>query len=426
MRRRPLTARGVAALLLGLCCAVVANVLAVPLLLYLGVLLIALVVLAAIVVHAPRRSGTVTRSIATDLLPVGETSRVLVRLDIRSVLPPPVGAWEDALPAAVDGSAVGAFPPEGERGRRTTDGIPTTLVYDIRGVRRGLWALGPLTLTTVDPFGLVRRSQEFGESRPITVVPEVVAIPPLRDRIGAAGGTAQTSSSRIGQGSDNLTPRRYVPGDSMRRIHWRATAHRGDLMVRQEEQESSPDAIVVLDRAGDRWPRAGRGSGPGSGSGAASGAAAADPAFERAVSAVASIALHLSDHGYAVDVVDATGVLIGRLRGIEDDRDGLLIALAAVSPRRGERDEGLAAARGAHTVGPLVVVTGALTSADADTLTHGGAATPILLATDAAPGTLDAAVAHGWFTGDLDDDIAASWADAVPSPRAEGVRDARS
>ena len=39
----------------------------------------------------------------------------------------------------------------------------------------------------------------------------------------------------------------------MRRIHWRATAHRDELMVRQEEQESTPEATVVLDRGVLRW-----------------------------------------------------------------------------------------------------------------------------------------------------------------------------
>ncbi|WP_424937590.1 MULTISPECIES: DUF58 domain-containing protein [Bacteria] len=413
MRRGPVTARGVAAVVAGLVCMTAANVLAAPLLLYLGVLLIVLVLVAAIVVHAPHRDGTVTRTVAADLLSVRESSTVLLRIDLRSPFPPPVGTWTDALPAAVEGPASGEFPPAGARSGRLSEGIPLTLTYEIEGLRRGLWALGPLTVTTTDPFGLIRRRQEFGDARPITVVPEVVTIPALRDRAGLAGGTAQTSSQRLGQGADNLTPRRYVSGDAMRRIHWRATAHRGDLMVRQEEQESSPDALVVLDRAGARWP------------GSRAGTATADPSFERAVSAAASIALHLADHGYAVDVVDATGAMIGRLRGADDDRDGLLVALAAVAPRRGEHDDGLPATHGAHVLGPLIVLTGSLSTADAAVLSPGGAATPVLLATDPAPGAIDALAANGWLGGALDEDVAGSWADAVPTPRGEGASGVR-
>ncbi|WP_286303197.1 DUF58 domain-containing protein [Microbacterium suwonense] len=157
--------------------------------------------------------------------------------------------------------------------------------------------LGPLLLRTTDPFGLVQREQAFGDTRTITVIPQTVALIPLPTKVGAAGGTAQTRSTRLGQGADNLIPRPYASGDSRRRIHWRATAHRGDLMVRQEEEEASPDALVVLDRAADRWDRPGDD---------------VDPAFETAVTLCGSVALRLAQDGYSVDVVDSAGVLLGR------------------------------------------------------------------------------------------------------------------
>ncbi|MGB4134962.1 MAG: DUF58 domain-containing protein, partial [Microbacterium sp.] len=299
MRRRPLTARGLGCLVCGILLAVGANLLAAPVLLYPAVLLLALPVAAALAVHLPRRGGTVTRYISTDLLAVGQTSRVTVRFDLRS-LRRPFGLWRDTLPAAVSGDAAGEYG-EGE----------TVLRYEVAGVRRGVSALGPLLLRTVDPFGLAQREQEFGETRAITVVPAITALTPLTTKVGAAGGSAHTRSSRLGQGSDNLTPRHYVPGDSMRRIHWRATAHRGGLMVRQEEAEASPDAVVVLDVAASRWE-------------------GADAGFEAAVSLCASAAIRLVQDGYSVDVIDGAGNPYGALRGHEDDRDGLLVALATV------------------------------------------------------------------------------------------------
>lgn len=384
--RRPLTIRGVAALVAGLGCVVAANLMAAPILLYVAVLLFLLTALAALAVHLPRRSGSVGRQISTDLLTVGEESRVRVTLELRA-LRTPRGLWRDVLPAAVSGSATGEFPSE--------DG--DALHYRVTGVRRGVWPLGPLALRTMDPFGLAKREQEFGEARSITVVPEVMPLAPLSSRVGAAGGTAQTSSSRLGQGADNLSPRHYVSGDSMRRIHWRATAHRGDLMVRQEEEESSPDAIVVLDRAARRWDRPG---------------ANEDPDFERAVSACASIALHLMQEGYSVDVVDTAGGVLGSLRGHDDQRDALLVALAMVSPRGEARD--LAALISGTPPGPLVLITGRCEAADVGAWRHGGAAVPILLATASGPGALEAAASQGWSTAELVDDVAAAWTDALP------------
>lgn len=403
-----MTGRGVSTLLAGILLAIAANVLAAPVLLYVAALLFGMLVLAALFVFAPRRRMRVDRTVAADLLTVGDDTTVRMRVEVRTVMRPPAGLWRDVLPPAVLGSATGTFPAAGAEA--VPGGTAMTMVYPISGVRRGLASLGPLQLTTSDPFGLFARTDELGDVTPITIVPAVLPLPRLADRTGRAGGTAQTSSHRLGQGTDNLSPRRYVPGDSMRRIHWRATAHRGDLMVRQEEQESSPDALVVLDRAGARWQSADGGTDL--------------DGFDRAVTACASIAVHLVDQGFAVDVVDATGVLIGRLRGAEDERDGLLVSLAGTSPRSGERDHGLPAAAEGHTVGPLVVITGAIDPADAGSLPHGGAGSPILLATSATADARAAAGMQGWATAALGDDPADAWTDAGASEPGSATVDA--
>ena len=383
-RRRLLTLRGTGALIAALGCLIAANVVGSRILLYLGVFLATLTVIAALAVRLPRRSGTVSRQISTDLLTVSETSRVTVRFALRA-LRVPRGLWHDVLPDAVTGDSGGEYPAESAQ-----------LSYSITGVRRGVWALGPLMLRTVDPFGLAQREQAFGDTRTITVVPEVFALAPLSVRIGAAGGTAHTSSTRLGQGSDNLSPRGYAPGDSMRRIHWRATAHRGELMVRQEEEKSSPDAVVILDRSGSRW------ASPGD---------HADPAFETAVSLCASVALHLAAEGYSVDVLDSAGAMLGTLRGHEDDRDGLLVALALVTPRGEARD--LATLIGGTPPGPLVYITGRLDEEDAALLRPSGAAAPMLFVAEPLPGAAEAARPHGWTVTALGSDVAEAWDDAL-------------
>jgi uncharacterized protein (DUF58 family) len=361
-----------------------ANLAGSRILLYIGLLLALLTVFSVIAVRVPRRSGTVTRRISTDLLTVSEASRVTVRFTLRA-LRVPHGLWHDVLPDAVSGDSGGEYPPENGQ-----------LSYLITGVRRGIWPLGPLMLRTVDPFGLAQREQSFGDTRSITVVPEIFTLAPLAVRVGAAGGTAHTSSSRLGQGSDNLSPRGYIPGDSMRRIHWRATAHRGQLMVRQEEEESSPDAVVVIDRSSRHWDLPD---------------ADADPAFEAAVSLCASSAVHLASEGYSVDVMDSAGGLLGTLRGHEDDRDGLLVALATVGPRGDSRD--LATLIGGTPPGPLVYITGRLDEEDAGLLRPSGAAAPMLFSTELLPGAAEAARQHGWTVSPLGADVAEAWEDAV-------------
>src|SRR5690606_1233610 len=172
--RSRLTLRGLAALLAGLACVIAANLLAAPILLYAAVLLFALVVFAFLAVRLPRRTGTVTRRISTDLLAVGEESQVAVRFDLRA-LRVPLGYWQDKLPDTVSGEAEGDFP--------TDNG--TNIRYSITGVRRGLWPVGPLSLRTTDPFGFARRVQEFGDTRTVTVVPEVVPLTSMSGDVGA-------------------------------------------------------------------------------------------------------------------------------------------------------------------------------------------------------------------------------------------------
>jgi len=386
MKRRPLTGRGWGCLLSGVLLMLAANIVSARPLLYLGVLLLALPLICLMIVRVPRRRGEVRRQISTDLLAVGETSRVQVRFDLWA-FGVPNGIWHDTLPPAVRGEATGAYPQDALR-------------YDLEGVRRGISTLGPLMLRTTDPFGLAQREQAFGDTRTITVIPQTVALDPLPTKVGAAGGTAQTRSTRIGQGADNLIPRPYAAGDSRRRIHWRATAHRGSLMVRQEEEEASPDAMVVLDRAADRWDRPGE---------------EPDPLFENAVTLCASVALRLAQDGYSVDVVDSSGNALGALRGHEEDRDDLMIALAMVAPRGESHD--LRSVVGSTPPGPLVLITGRLSDEDAEKLSTAGAAAPLLFAAEASDDAMTTVREHGWRTAQLPSstvDLADTWASVLP------------
>jgi hypothetical protein len=108
-------------------------------------------------------------------------------------------------------------------------------------------------------------------------------------------------------------------------VHWRSTARTGELMVRREEQPWESRATIVLDTR----LQGHRGEGPTS-------------SFEWAVSAAASIALHLRRNGYKIRLVtggqasgDGNGV---DLDATESDGEGALmdcladVNLSAASP----------------------------------------------------------------------------------------------
>jgi uncharacterized protein (DUF58 family) len=91
-------------------------------------------------------------------------------------------------------------------------------------------------------------------------------------------------------GEDDAATREYRHGDDLRRVHWRSTAHVGELMVRREEQPWESHATIVLDTR-----RAGHlGDGPSS-------------SFEWGVTAAASVAINLRRNGYRIRLVTGPG-----------------------------------------------------------------------------------------------------------------------
>ena len=406
MRRRwPLTLRGTGALVLSVVALVVAQRAAIPELLYFGVLMAALVACAAASALVVRTSGEVVRTVSPEVAEVGGLAEVRLSVRVTTPLPTLPGRWSDALPPGLDGRAEGAFPAAASTLRRA--GAPVSLRYEVRGAIRGIHSIGPLRVSTTDPFGLIRRRFGVGRATVVTVAPTIVELSPLLSAPGEAGGTRQSSALQLGQGADNLVARPYAPGDSMRRIHWRATAHRDTLMVRQEEQESSPAATVVLDRAVSRW------------SPAATEAPGRDRAFETAVSACVSVVARLVHEGYTVDVVDSDGDLLAEpVEGGEDaEARALAASFATLRARADTPTRRVVPAAAAAMLGPVVVVTGRLEPDDVLALRAAAprSALAVLLTVTDDAAAEDVRVMTGWHATALapGGDVARAWDDAT-------------
>ncbi len=406
MRRLwPLTARGTGAVALAVACFVIANEVGIVELMYFGILLVAVLAASVASLYLTRRSDTVIRSLSPDVATVGRESLVTVRVGVRTALPTAPGTWRDTMPKGLSARAQGVFPALGS-GLRGAERV-VQLSYTVEGERRGIHPIGPLQVTSTDPFGLARRTTVFGERTPVTVAPAVIDLPPLNNFAGEAGGTLHTTNNQLGQGADNLIARPYVPGDSMRRIHWRATAHRDELMVRQEEQESTPEATVVMDRGVLRFsPEAMQAPG-------------ADPGFEAAVSACVSVVTRLVHDGYAVEVIDSDGtVLAERIDGGDmTEVEGLVNQFASLTARRDDHLGKLVRVFAGVMTGPVVLIVGRFDPADAEIVApvahHSTLA--LLLAVAPVGDSLERAADLGWHTAAVDPegDLAAAWSSAA-------------
>jgi uncharacterized protein (DUF58 family) len=273
-------------------------------LLRVAILLAALPLLAAAYVGQTRYRLSCTRSVEPSRVPVGSPARVMLRLSNLSRLPTGTLLLEDRLPYAL-----------GSRPRLVLERLggqrASTVAYTVRAEVRGKYEVGPLVVRLTDPFGLCELTRSFTTVAHMTVVPQVVGLPNVRLAGEYAGSGDSRARSVAVHGEDDIATREYRDGDDLRRVHWRSTARTGELMVRREEQPWESKATVVLDtrRHGHR------GEGPTS-------------SFEWAVSAAASVAVHMRRNGYKVRMVTGSGADVD---STERDGDGLLLdALAEV------------------------------------------------------------------------------------------------
>lgn len=402
--RWPLTVRGSGAVVLAIACFALAPELGSVELLYFGILLLVLVGACILALHTGRRAERVERVLEPEVVSVGGTAYVRLSVTMRSLIPTTTGLWTDHLSAGLMGESAGVLPGVGSALRRSA--TETVFSYPVQGMLRGQRRIGPLEIRTSDPFGIARRVRRVGGTDEVVVVPAIVPLTSLGDHAGDLGGSLRSSSDDAGQGADNLTARPYMPGDSMRRIHWRATAHHDLLMVREEERESTPEATVILDRSAARWhPDAARTPG-------------ADPRFETALTAFVSIVHRLTQDGYLVDVLDGDGTaLVSAIAGDSRDEIAALLHLSATLTTVPEDQlPHLRPLFAGGMAGPVALVTGALSEADARSMSviASHSALPVLLSAAPADGAFEVA-AHSWRVGLVDDEAALSdaWAQAV-------------
>jgi uncharacterized protein (DUF58 family) len=190
------------------------------------------------------------------------------------------------------------------------------LHYELPATHRGRYTIGPLAVRLVDPFGLAQAGSELAGTSEVIVHPRVEPLPPP----ALGGELASAAATRVrhlfSQGDEFYTTREYRDGDDLRKVHWRSSAKRGQLMIRQEERPWQARALLALDLR----HAAHRGQG-----GAAS--------FERTVSIAASIALRLGQSGYEIGLVTDDGHQV-RPPGSVDQATAILDFLASVEPSR--------------------------------------------------------------------------------------------
>ncbi|HEX3706104.1 MAG TPA: DUF58 domain-containing protein [Mycobacteriales bacterium] len=356
---RSLTLRGRCAVAAGITASITGLSLGEVDLLRLGLLLLALPLVAGAFVVRTRFRLSCTRRLEPARIAAGSRSRAVLRIENVSRIPTGLLLIEDTIPYLLGGRPRVVV-------ERLAPRRPIDVGYHLIGEARGRYRVGPLTVRLLDPFGLCELPRAFTSVDTLVVTPRVETLPETSLR-GEWGGAGQSTSRVVStHGDDDVATREYRHGDDLRRIHWRTTARRGELTVRREEQPWESRAAVLLDSR----LVAHRGDGPAS-------------SLEWAVSAAASVSLHLAQRGFDVRLVTDTGgeVSSSNLGGLGFD-GALLDVLASLSPSTGQSlHVGVDATRRAGGHGLIVAVVGALRADDAERLAR-------LRATDRSTGVV--------------------------------------
>jgi uncharacterized protein (DUF58 family) len=318
-RGRCLVGAGAALLLLGI-------LLGERALVQLAVFVLGLPVVSAVLVARERFRLASRRTLTPARLPRGESASVV--LEVSNADSRPGGMW--VLTEQVT-------PDLGRSPRFVIDRLPgggtAVLGYRVHGERRGRHPLGPLRLRLVDPFGLVERSAVGTDTAALLVVPRVLPLGAEGPAGGQGGGGEGARRTIAVHGEDDVSTREYRYGDDLRKVHWRATARTGQLMVRLEERPWRAQATLLLDtrsRAHLLAPR----HAPLPRIGPVGDDRPPPDSLEWLIEAAASIGTTLAQRGAVLRAVTDAGELVptsGRGRLSPED---LLDRLATVGPSR--------------------------------------------------------------------------------------------
>lgn len=177
---------------------------------------------------------------APSRMTAGETAKVVLTLSNPGARPRPAFWVEDSLPEGL----VADQPAQLVLDLGPGESRPVS--YTLRARRRGVYQLGPVQLAATDVLGLHDFRQSVPAITEAVVYPRIVSLPDLWPPGPAERSTPRRTLRRPG-GIDPRGSREYVPGDDLRHIHWKASAHRGKLTVVEREQSEGLRATVVLD-----------------------------------------------------------------------------------------------------------------------------------------------------------------------------------
>ncbi|MFK7960797.1 MAG: DUF58 domain-containing protein [Phycisphaerales bacterium] len=113
--------------------------------------------------------------------------------------------------------------------------------------RRGIAVLDRVQMSSAFPFGLLRKSISVSRPQQLLILPRThpMRAGVLRD-LAPRGAAGSRMSRRAGSGDDFFGLRDHRPGDGLRQVAWKRTAHRDQLLVIERTRPDPPRIRVAV------------------------------------------------------------------------------------------------------------------------------------------------------------------------------------
>ncbi|MCX7669671.1 MAG: DUF58 domain-containing protein, partial [Anaerolineae bacterium] len=177
----------------------------------------------------------------TDHIFPGETTRVEIEVKNTSWWPVPWLRLEESPPlAAAAGPAVRQVVSLGPKERLTVH-------YDLIGRQRGYYPIGPTAMTVGDLFGFAEAQGRFEVLDHLTVYPRVIPLMHADLTSRSPHGSIASPQRIFADPTRVIGKREYRPGDPLRMIDWKSSAHTNTLQVKQYAPAVSLTSMIFLE-----------------------------------------------------------------------------------------------------------------------------------------------------------------------------------
>jgi uncharacterized protein (DUF58 family) len=204
--------------------------------------LIALVLMSGIL-SSITLSGVEMRLVLPEHIFSGQPVRAMVELENEKLTLPSFSLRVEATKAKQAAAAVLLetpvyFPyvPKHDRAQQT---------ISVTFPRRGVYRQEAFRIVTRFPFGFLRKARQLTLKTEALVYPSVEPTEEYLKILPGLEGALESLAK--GRGQDLYALREYVPTDSARHVHWKASARFGSLMVREFTREDDCRIQLVLD-----------------------------------------------------------------------------------------------------------------------------------------------------------------------------------